>query len=680
MPPIVPTRPQALSLAPLSAAALALVLVGLPGCGGGHDNPASSEAAAPPATDGATPPGTPAPETPAAVQVLTGTVTLGKAVAALPEGTVVCADRNADLSCGDSEERATADANGAYSLDLFDAISPDTLLLIAELPAHVSSAQRSVPASTLLAPASLGQISGLSTVLQWAAQGDSPLTALARLTPETLSAWALSQGLAADLDLLSISDGRSQSLNGVLATAQALVQATLAATPTRDAASRQAAQAISPVLTRYIDRSSGSLLPTVTAHTLASEAAYAIHGNSECRPPEIVATVELNTEAAAAIESREDYLRATLAVTTPDGATTVLPTQVRGRGNSTWDMAKKPYRLKLDAATPLLGMSANRDWAMLANYADKTLMRNAVAFCLGRMFDFDFTPDSRYIELTLNGDYLGIYQVSDQVEVRATRVAIDETVLSDTDQALGFLVEIDANYLTEEHWFISPREYPYVIKSEITANQVALVRDYISGFETALFGENYLDEDEGYLRYLDADSTVDFYLTNEILRNNDVFYSSTYLHRQRDGLLRFGPLWDFDLAGGNITFGGNDAAEGWWVRVTSPYMWRLIDGDRRFRQHLLARWDYLQRRMPDIQQFLSTGAQNLEAAQQRNYARWPTLDQIVWPTPVALGSWAAEVDHLKTWLDTRTRWMAQQYQAQGEQATPAASRHGHIAN
>ena len=620
---------------------LSLLTASLTGCGGGSSDSTSGDGGSSPR------PGGPAP-----VQVINGVVSLG--ATALPTGTVVCADRNANLGCDADEERATPDATGGFALGLRTVSATDGLLLVAEIPAHASAEQRPVPVGALVAPASAGVVSGLTT-LEWAS--GAPLA-----TPEARAAWLRTMGFAAGIDPHAITEPGIAHLDEVLAPALADTQVTLAAAASKVDAARQAARAVTEVMARYVDDDSGQLLPTVTSQTLASEARYAVRGNVDCQPPQIVATARLDTEGAAPIVSKEDYLRATLTLTGPDGTTSVLPTQVRGRGNSTWEMPKRPYRLKLDQAAPLLGMAANRDWAVLANYADKTLMRNAVALCMGRMLDFDFTPDSRYIELTLNGDYVGIYQVTDQVEVGRNRVDIDDQARNDTDQDLGFLLEIDAgHYLEEKFWFIGPSQYPYVIKSEITAGQLPLVSDYITRFETALFGDAFLDPQTGYRHYLDTDSAVDFYLVNEALRNSDIFYSSTYLHRQRGGLLRFGPLWDFDLAAGNIIYANNDQPEGWWVRVTSSHMARLIDGDPQFRQHLLTRWAYLQRRMADIQQLISAGAQNLDAAQARNFTRWPILNEIVWPNPVAVGSYAGEVDRLKSWLQTRTSWIGQQY-------------------
>lgn len=633
---------------PLLVSAL---LLGLAACGGDSSSPPAADAPAPAAPSAPT-------AAPPAVQTVGGVLDAGGAI---PAGAAVCADRDGDLACGASEERAAVDAGGRWSLGLADAIDPKTLTLVAEIPAEATPAGTTPRTAALVAPADAGVISGLTT-LEWA---NRP----AGETPEARAEWLRSLGLTAPLDARSVTDPQTRRLNAVLA--PALLQAqrgqavsATATPPARAAMLRQAGQAVAASLPGYVDATTGSLLPSVGAHTFATEARYAAQGNTECAAPQIVATLRIDTAGGVPITSKEDYVDATVTITGADGSSQQLATEIRGRGNSTWAMAKKPYRLKLAESSALLGMSPNRDWAMLANHADMSLMRNAVALCLGRIFGFDFTPDYRYVELTLNGDYVGIYQVTDQVEVGPHRVNIDETVQGDADRDLAFLAEIDAHYAEEKDWFISPREIPYVVKSEIESTQVPLVNDFITQMESALFGADFRNAETGYARFLDTEALIDFYLVNEILRNNDVFYSSTYAHRQRGGKLAFGPLWDFDLAAGNIANAGNDQPIGWWVHRTSAYYGRLVNDDPQFRQQLKARWAYLHKRMTDIQAFIASGARNLDAAQGRNFTRWPILGTVFWPVPATYYTYPGEVAHLSEWLTTRTNWIDEQFRTQ----------------
>lgn len=607
-------------------------LLSLTACSGGGGGAATAVLSSPAAPTGPT---------------LAGVVDFGMANGAVPTDAIVCVDLNADLACGGDEARAAVGTGGVYAVPSPMGSEASGLTLVATWPDPQSG-----QATTLVAPGSAGVINALTT-LAWASRpaGESA---------DARAAWLQSLGLPAGLDIEAANDAAVRQLNVALVPGLGRAeQAIAAAMPGTDFV-RPAATALIGVLPRYLDPATGHFYPTVSGRTLGSEAAYWALGSLECKPPRIDATMTIDTVGAAPIVSREDYLTAVLTVTTNDGVVEQLPTRIRGRGNSTWAMPKKPYRLKLDTKAALLGMPANRDWTLLANYSDKTLMRNALAFCVGRMMGFVYTPDSRFIELTVNGDYVGVFQVSDQIEVATSRVDIDDEVKSPTDGDLGFLIELD-QYLdpADEVWFRTPSGLPFAIKSDIEASEAPLVADYMARFETALFGAAFLDPAEGYPRYLEADTLVDFYLVNEFLRNNDAFLSSTYLHRPRGGRLAFGPLWDFDRSTGNA-LSGNDSPEGWWVRQTSTYAARLIDHDPQFRHHLNVRWNYLQSRLPDLQAFLAAGASGLDAAQARNFVRWPILGTIVWPNPADYGSYAGEVNHLHNWLTLRATWMNNQ--------------------
>ncbi len=636
---------------------------------------------------------TPEAEADALPRILYGRVETGTTYAA--KGIVVCVDSNADLQCGADEAKANTDGEGLYAIELTASQDPQAWVLVAELPERDSAemldeslGESPVQANThtkeqtygqensaeladgfgselseragtiLVASSGTTTISALST-LQWAAESTDP--ASADLSTDLASNF--SSGLAAAARLARRDDPVLTQAARLVQPALSELTKSLSASMPMPAALREAGVALVPVLGAYIDATSGAPLATLSPRTLLTEARHAAIGTPECTVPQVAATVALDTEGGAPIVSKEDYLRATLTIAHASGETQMLSTQVRGRGNSTWtEMPKKPYRLKLDKKTALLGLGEHRDWAVLANYADKTLLRNASALCLGRMLGFEYTPDSRFIELTVNGVASGLYQLTDQIRVEAGRVDIDEDARSDSDTALGFLVEIDVHPGDDES-FQSTMGYRYVIKSEIEPEQVSLISDRIEDFEQAMLSAGLQDPDSGYTRYLETDTLVDFYLVNEFLRNVDAFASSTYVHRQRGGKLQFGPLWDFDIAAGNVNEHDGDEAEGWWIRYSSVYVARLIQADPRFRQHLAARWAYLQRRLPDLQAFISGGAEALDAAQARNFAIWPILDTLVWRNPAALGSWEAEVAQLQTWLNDRAEWMTEQFTA-----------------
>src|SRR5690606_30616038 len=154
----------------------------------------------------------------------------------------------------------------------------------------------------------------------------------------------------------------------------------------------------------------------------------------------------LNTENAAEVVSKENYINATMTLTEPGEAPFEAELEVRGRGNSTWDWDKKPYRLKLKDSSKLLDLPKSKHWVLLANYADKTLIRNDIAFMFSDSIGMAYTTRSRHIEVHVNGSYEGVYQLVEHIRLDNDRVDIAEMEPTDTEgEALtgGYLIEID---------------------------------------------------------------------------------------------------------------------------------------------------------------------------------------------------------------------------------------------
>jgi len=565
----------------------------------------------------------------------------------------VCLDGNQNMACDAGEPVATIAADGRYQLTLpHDTPMTDRYWVAESVTAGTSAVLR------LAAPASSRVISSLSTLvvaqlLKGGSTANTPATRLAGSQSEV----AGRLGLPATTNLLALPD--EGPIGAIADTAMAALQAGVAA----------AAQAANPgtqaqlipltvldVMAHYADADSGGLLPTVTTRTIKSEVAAAFN------PPQcsIAAPQRLyiDTDDAAPIVSKEDYLQARLRTdaSTIYGAALDLKTQIRGRGNSTWSMPKKPYKLKLSKATALLGMSADKEWALLANYADKTLLRNAVAFCLSETLGLSYTPAYRFVELELNGEYQGVYQLTEQIKDAPHRVDIGSATPVGDDPG-GFLLEIDAR-LDADDWFYSERSrLPYTFKSDTNPTQKDQVARLIGQFEDALFGDDFMTRGPGgYLPLLDSEAMIDFYLVNELMYNVDAYWSSTFVTRKDNGPLTFGPVWDFDIAAGNVNYSGHDSPTDGSKRKYSPYLERLFT-DPAFKRHALARWQFLSSRMPALQSFIRQSAATLDAAQQRNFQTWDILGIYVWPNAVVTGSYAGEIDYLSNWLQARQAWI-----------------------
>ena len=228
---------------------------------------------------------------------------------------------------------------------------------------------------------------------------------------------------------------------------------------------------------------------------------------------------------------------------------------IKGRGNTTWYQPKKPYAIKLDKKEEIFGFPKHKRWVLLANYFDKTNLRNEIAFCLSRLSGgqldrgLDYTPRSKFVRIIMNGKYQGLYLFTEQIKIDENRVDAGDD---------GFLVEIDsrAGSDPDDIYFTIPHmKYPVVIKDPdvIAGDENYLyIEDYLTRTAETLFSDNFSDPTEGYRKYIDLPSFIDWYIVNEITKNSDAtFYSSCFMNLKRNGKLKMGPVWDFDLALGN---------------------------------------------------------------------------------------------------------------------------------
>ena len=234
-------------------------------------------------------------------------------------------------------------------------------------------------------------------------------------------------------------------------------------------------------------------------------------GAQEYRQLSTSPTIYVETENNVEITSKEDYVRATLRYVDDSGVKLYDALGIRGRGNSTWGFEKKPYRIKFDKKQEFLGpdKAKAKSWTLLANYADKSLIRNAVAACIG---EFAGRPsNASFVDLVLNGEYLGCYQVSDQMEIREKRVDIteQEDPMTDTsDISGGYFLEVDGFAYQEPAYFVTARGVAVTIKSPddeiIDQRQIAYIRDHMNKFENALFSDDFTDPEKGYRQYVDS--------------------------------------------------------------------------------------------------------------------------------------------------------------------------------
>jgi len=566
------------------------------------------------------------------------------------ERALVCADGNGNGRCDEGEAQTLSDATGGYEL-----VPPGgfTGALVAEIVAG-QSRDSDQPGTTvdrsyrMASPAR-----GYSTNI-------TPFTTLVHLTAQ--KNFALAEeivrnelGLPPRFDIRLGAPPAPGSLTQ--AVARSVVAALKATSATLDMSSPRALAAVVAAFPRALTD-----LPTL----------------------------RIATKAGAPIDSTYVYVDATFLLTNPalSDEPVALNGQIRGRGHSTWGQPKNPYRVKfaddtaLAALPDVLGMRKSRHWALLADYFDKSLVRNKLAYSLGNSSVFadglKWTPSGQHLEVFLNGDYVGVYLLTETIRIDPGRLAIKtmsaDPAVNDVDG--GWIVEVDIRldcYLSAnvnlQH--LTPQGVAICIdtpdEEDITPAQVASIKRFLDEVEADVFGP-------GLPAWMNATSFADWYLLQELFRNFDaVFLTSDFMWKDTnaaatvaDRVLNMGPIWDFDISAGNVTAPELWRSDGCWVSRqsydTTSWIPRLLDKPA-FLDLVLSRW---KQKRPTLETFINSGidtyARRIDAAQQRNFARWRVLG-----VPLALGDYylfpthAEQVAFLKRYLNERMTWLDQAY-------------------
>lgn len=373
------------------------------------------------------------------------------------------------------------------------------------------------------------------------------------------------------------------------------------------------------------------------------------------------------TDGGAAVTSKDDYVTATLTVKDPsDSSNNYTGTMgIKGRGNSTWEMPKKPYRLNLDKKTALLGMTSNSNWVLLANYGDKAMIRNDLAFYVSNMFGMFWTPASKFVELYMNGEYEGVYQVSEKVEVSKSRLNIgsmDDTDNDGTNLTGGYLAQID-NYDGETLMLTSRVGLPIGLSDPDppTTAQAAYFTTAFYTAETSFYASNYTDATTGWRSKWDEASLAQWFLVNELMGNQDANdWDSDYFYKPRgDDRFYMGPVWDFDVSSGNDTsaiVSPNVA----WVSTQSKWFKQLMT-DPAFVATVKSQWTTMRSQVGELPTYIDTRGTALSQAAKNNYGRWTTIAEKIWPNSESAGTYTGEVDFLKSWITQRIAYMDAHY-------------------
>lgn len=392
-----------------------------------------------------------------------------------------------------------------------------------------------------------------------------------------------------------------------------------------------------------------------------------------------IPSVYINTTGGAPILTKETYVTSTIKIEDLDKyfSSDVQFTStagIRGRGNSTWDMPKKPYRIKLDSKASLLGMSTDKDWALLANYFDKTLLRNITAFEISRIAGMNWTPSSLSVDFYLNGTYQGVYSLTEHVKVSEERLDMKLVKPSDNSGTAltgGYLLELDFHYDEPYKFKTDTKALPIMFKDPDTptAEQFNYVKNFYNDAERVLYADDFKNPVEGYRKYIDVESFINYYIVQELAKNVDGnLRGSCYMAIRQNSKIEMPLVWDFDLAFGNADYitweqGASSADyDGWFIKTNAPWFDRLFQ-DPTFVAAIKKRWNELKPELNKLPSFIKQRALMLNESQVRNFSPKATggagwdIKKAEWNTSKIRGSYDAEVNYLVGFVEKRINWL-----------------------
>ena len=354
---------------------------------------------------------------------------------------------------------------------------------------------------------------------------------------------------------------------------------------------------------------------------------------------------------------------------------------IRGRGNSTWIVDKKPYKIKLDKKADLFGMGENKHWVLLANYYDNSLLRNRLTYYLGRKLGMEYTPECVPVDVIMNNQYLGSYLLCEQIRLDKNRV--DENNLEDAkegdDLSGGYLLAMNP-YGDETGKVIYTDRNEYYMESpeegECVDDAAEYIEEYMQKTEDAIYSPDFcLEDGTSYTELMDVQSAIAYYWMQEFSMNGDAFIStSTYLYKKQDteeekGKLYWGPLWDFDyVAWASWDYSDDpDSYSGFMNQRT--WFKRLMENPE-FSAQVKDYWKTLKK---ELEAAIADGgildqyAEQMSISAKSNYDLWGFYD-FDW------GEWwddeedsseslagkltyTEEVERLKTWIGNRIEWV-----------------------
>ena len=365
---------------------------------------------------------------------------------------------------------------------------------------------------------------------------------------------------------------------------------------------------------------------------------------------------------------------------------------IKIRGNSTSTQPKKAYNIKFSGKTSILGLDKGKKWCLLANSMDKSLMRDTLSYNFGLENGVKYTSQSRYVDVYLNGEYKGNYQLCEPVEAKSNRVETDAYNPDNNDILLevGTRNESDVNHFTtgilRQTFDVNDPEKDGDLPEDQVNAKIENVRTFLNEFEYDL--KNNTNNLNMISQYIDVDSFVDYYVANELFKNVDFNFSSTRFYI-KDNKLYGGPMWDLDLSSGNCKssyyhsyYTNGDSTKGFYCRGLEYYKYLFRNAE--FEAKVKQRFYDLQYKIQNLYRDDSTEINSIKylvdtygTSFERNYmsksnrgAGWELRNDDGYSFAAESGwqTWQDPINFLKDWLTRRNTWMCDEWGIDQEEA------------
>ncbi len=359
----------------------------------------------------------------------------------------------------------------------------------------------------------------------------------------------------------------------------------------------------------------------------------------------------IETDDFAQINNKETKVPAKLQVYGKNAPESdVVNLTIKGRGNSSFVMAKFGYKLKFENKETLFDMPKNREWDLIPNHRDKSMLRNYVTYQLAGILQDEYFPKCKFVEVYINREYLGVFLLAEHIKVGKNRVDI-----ADSDSS--FLFEKTSVTSTDGVMFTSSMNYIFKFCSpkNPSLKSAALLENHINDFETFLKSPKIYRLDS-IRNWIDVDDFIRYYWIQEFSKNLDgAFRRSVYLTWETGDVIKMGPVWDFDIAYG-LSSDGKVSPENWYVKKYGWY--RYLHKNAAYNDALKKYWIDNHQLFEDVIDSAESQAKRLSKAMKNEYKRWPVLQNDTdWPFIEAYDSYEESVDSLKAWIHKRIRWI-----------------------